>query len=315
MIKTRDPKTSVYTTTDRLMALEREGRLPDFHGRQRSNSLLAGQHGSRMRGRGLDFDELRRYSRGDDIRHLDWRATRRAGIPFVRSFTEERDRPAMILCDQRMDMLFGSSYLLKATAAAEVAALSAWISFHAGDRVGGIVFNDQRFDTVTPHRSRGRVADLLTRISRQNQALRADKETPRNVGQLDRVISGCLANACHDQTVCIISDFAGITERTLGLLKQLSFHNDVLAIQIYDPVAVSLPDDGVVTVAEDQVEVTLDLGHSGTRASLAAFLEERFRIVDEHLRRSRVPHLKISTGEPTVPQLRRALGLAGVERR
>ena len=315
MVQSRTDNTGVFTTTDRLMALEPEGRLPDFHGRQRSNSLLAGQHGSRMRGRGLDFDELRRYTRGDDIRHVDWRATRRAGTPFVRSFTEERDRPTMILCDQRMDMLFGSSLLLKATAAAEVSALAAWIAFHAGDRVGGIVFNDQRLDTVTPHRSRRRVADLLTRIARQNQALRVDNDAPRKVGQLDKVISGCLANAYHDQTVCIVSDFAGITERTLGLLQQLSFHNDVLAIQVYDPLAVTLPDAGVVTVAEDQVEVTLDLGHAGVRNSLADFLTERFRIVDEHLRRSRVAHLKISTGEATVPQLRRALGLVGAQRR
>lgn len=316
MIKSRgDSPPEVYTSIEHLMRLESEGRLPDFHGRQRTNSLLAGQHGSRMRGRGLDFDELRRYGKGDDIRHLDWRATRRTGTPFVRSFTEERDRPTMVLCDQRMDMLFGSTHLLKATAAAEVAALIAWIAFYAGDRVGGIVFNDQRLDAVTPHRSRNRVTDLLTRITRQNQALQATNELPRQAGQLDRVLSGCLAYAYHDQTVCIVSDFAGITERTLGLLKQLSFHNDVLAVQIYDPMAVTLPESGVVTVVEDQKEVTLNLGHAGTRIRLADFLNERFRNVDEHLKHSRVPHLKISTGEATVPQLRRALGLLGVQRR
>ncbi|SDW97699.1 DUF58 domain-containing protein [Marinobacter mobilis] len=305
----QDDIRQVFASVDQLMRLEADGRLPDFHGRQRATSQLAGRHGSRIRGRGLDFDQLRHYQRGDDLRHLDWRATQRTGHPFVRSFAEERDRPTLVLCDQRMDMLFGSSLLLKATAAAHVAAVAAWVAFHAGDRVGGIVFTDQLLDTVTPHRSRQRVSDLLTRIARHNQALSTDNTTPRNEGQLDRVISRCLATAHHDQTVCIVSDFAGVSERTLGLLRQLAQHNDVLAFQIYDPLAVDLPRSGVVTVAEDEARVTLDFGHDRSRAELANFLQQRFHEVDDLLRRSQVPHLKISTAEPSVPQIRQALGL------
>ncbi len=310
MIDTRTDNTvEVYTTTERLMRLEAEGRLPDFHGRQRTRSLLSGQRGSRMRGRGLDFDELRRYSKGDDIRHLDWRATQRTGTPLVRSYTEERDRPTLILCDQRMDMLFGSTLLLKATAAAEVAALIAWVAFHAGDRVGGLVFNDQEIDIVTPHRSRQRVADLLSRITCRNRALHVGHQQPRNRDQIDRVLSRTLAQARHDQTICIVSDFSGLTERTLGLLQQLSQHNDVLAVQIYDPLGMELPDHGVVTVVDNQAEVTLDLGHAATRERLTDFMLARFRDIDDHLRRSHFPHIKISTALPTLPQLRQALGL------
>ena len=304
-----DTQENVFTTTERLLQLEVEGRLPDFHGRPRATSVLAGRHESRMRGRGLDFDELRHYSNGDDIRHLDWRATQRTGTPIMRSYSEERDRPTMVLCDQRMDMLFGSSLHLKATAAAEAAAIVAWMAFQSGDRVGGIVFTDQRLDVVTPHRSRHRVTDLLTRLARHNQALNKLNEVRRNTAQLDKAISRCLASANHDTTICIVSDFAGITEKTLGLLQQLSFHNDVLAIQVYDPLAVTLPHSGVVTVVEDDAEITLNLGSASTRHDLAGFLDERFRMVDNLLRRSRVPHLKISTSEPTVGQMRRAMGL------
>lgn len=316
MKRTREQGDSeVFTSTERLLRLEAEGPLPDFHGRQRSRSLLAGRHGSRMRGRGLDFDELRRYNRGDDIRHLDWRATQRTGTPLVRSFTEERDRPTLILCDQRMDMLFGSTLLLKATAAAEVAALLGWISFHAGDRVGGIVFNDQSIDSVTPHRSRQRVIDLLSRIARHNRALHVDNTAARAPDQLDRVLSRALVQARHDQTLCIVSDFSGLTERTLGLLQQLAMHNDVLAVQIYDPIALNLPRQGIVNLSEDQTRVRLDLGQTSTRETLASFLAQRFQTVDDHLRHSHLPHLKISCGEPVLPQLRRALGLLGAQRR
>lgn len=299
----------VYTSVEALMRLEAYARLPEFTSVRRSRSVQLGQHHSRLRGRGLDFDQLRRYDRGDDIRHLDWRVTQRTGVPYVRSFTEERDRPTLILCDQRMDMFFGSSYLLKSTAAAEAAALLAWVALQAGDRVGGSVFNDQLIEVVSPHRSRQRVCDLLTRIARQNQALSSDNSLARSAGQLDKVISGSLANAYHDQTLCIVSDFAGISERTLALLQQLSFHNNVIAIQIYDPLALSLPRSGVTQVVEDQVEVSLDLGHNATRNHLEAFLQQRFNAVDELLRRSQVAQVKISTGQPIAAQLAQALPL------
>lgn len=305
----------VFTSIERLLRLEEAGRLPDFHGRQRTRSLLAGRQGSRMRGRGLDFDELRRYHPGDDIRHLDWRATQRSGTPLVRSFTEERDRPTLIICDQRMDMLFGSRLLLKATAAAEVSALAAWIAFHAGDRVGGIVFNDQDLEFLAPHRSRQRLTELLGHIARYNQSLNVDNRQPRQHGQLDRVLSSALANARHDQTICIVSDFAGLTERSLGLLQQLSFHNDVLAVQIVDPIGSQLPQQGVITLSDDHAEARLDLGHTASRKQLGDYLQQRFHTVDDHLRRSHLPHLKISTGDPTLPQVRRALGLLGEQRR
>lgn len=94
----------VYVSLAQLMALEFKARDLSFLARQPQGSILAGNHASRLRGRGLNFDELRRYQPGDDLRHLDWRASLRTGKPVVRTFTEERDRPALIVVDQRMSM-------------------------------------------------------------------------------------------------------------------------------------------------------------------------------------------------------------------
>jgi uncharacterized protein (DUF58 family) len=89
------------------MALEFKARGLSLVARQPRSSLLAGNHGSRLRGRGLDFEELRRYLPGDDLRALDWRASSRLGKPFVKTYREERDRPALLVVDQRMNMYFG----------------------------------------------------------------------------------------------------------------------------------------------------------------------------------------------------------------
>lgn len=115
------PDGFVYASLPQLMALEHHSRGLSFLSRQPLSSILSGAHASRLRGRGLSFDELRNYTPGDDLRHLDARATLRYGKPFVRTFTEERDRPTLLLVDQRMNMYFGSRHCFKSVAAAQLA--------------------------------------------------------------------------------------------------------------------------------------------------------------------------------------------------
>ena len=121
----RDEDGLVYASLKQLLRLEQPSQQLSFSSRQPQGSILAGQHNSRLRGRGLNFEELRRYQPGDDLRHIDWRVSLRHGKPFVRSFSEERDRPALILVDQRMDMFFGSQRSMKSCTAAELA----WVWF------------------------------------------------------------------------------------------------------------------------------------------------------------------------------------------
>ena len=115
-----DPR--VHVSLAGLRGLEGRARALSFLPRQPARSALNGRHGSRMRGRGLNFEELRGYLPGDDIRAIDWKVTARTGRPHVRVMTEERDRPALIVADQRMSMFFGSRLNMKSVTAAEAAA-------------------------------------------------------------------------------------------------------------------------------------------------------------------------------------------------
>ena len=119
-----DPR--VHASLDHLRSLEGLAKGLRFLPRQPSRSVLNGRHASRLRGRGLNFEEMRDYLPGDDIRAIDWKATARTGKPHVRVFTEERDRPALLVVDQRMSMYFGSSLNMKSVTAAEAAALTAF---------------------------------------------------------------------------------------------------------------------------------------------------------------------------------------------
>ncbi|MEK1941612.1 MAG: DUF58 domain-containing protein [Pseudomonas sp.] len=301
----------VYTGLAELMALEFKARGLSFAARQPLASILAGAHASRLRGRGLNFEELRRYQPGDDLRHLDWRASLRTGKPFIRSYSEERDRPALIVVDQRMAMFFGSARGFKSVTAAELGALAAWMAFQAGDRVGGLVFNDQRIDAIAPLRSRARIQQLCASIARQNQALHVGNPDAEGETQLDLVLHRCLGVAKHDHLLCIVSDFAGAGPRTLQLLRELSAHNDVVAMQVFDPLALKLPDSGRVRVTQGQLQVDVAVGRQQVRKPLSDFLTGRLHDVATLLRRSQVPLMLFSSGEESLPQLRRELGRGG----
>ncbi|MCO7515164.1 DUF58 domain-containing protein [Pseudomonas guariconensis] len=299
---------AVYASLEQLMLLEHRVRGLSFLSRQPLSSVLSGNHAARLRGRGLSFDELRQYTPGDDLRHLDWRASLRYSKPFVRSYTEERDRPTLVLVDQRMSMYFGSQRVFKSVTAAELGAIGAWMALHAGDRVGGLVFGDKDIESIRPLRSRARVEALCAAIVRHNHRLHAMQADDEQAGQLDRVLRHCLGIAGHDHLIVIISDFAGVTEQTLQLLRQLAAHNDVLALQVFDPIALQVPDRGRLTVTQGQVQVELEIERRQVNRPLGDFLAGRLKDVATLLRRSQVPLMMFSTGRDSLEQLRAELG-------
>ena len=298
----------VHPSLSELMALEAAVGGLSFIARQPLGSVLAGQHGSRLRGRGLDFSELRRYVVGDDLRQLDPRASLRYGKPYVRSYTEERDRPAMIVVDQRMSMFFGSVRSFKCAVAARLAALTAWMAYRGGDRVGGLVFDDDGVQAIKPLRSRDCVRALLAEVTRANAALSAERQGGPAASLLNAALRGALAHAQHDFLVCIISDFADADDDTLRSLRLLAAHNDVLAVLVYDPMAQELPRKGRVVVAQGELQLEIAVGRQRERQPLADFFSGRLRQVADLLRRSHVPLLSIDTVDDQLAQLRCELG-------
>src|SRR5215813_3367976 len=109
----------VYVDLATLIALEQRARTVSFLPRQPAHSLLAGRYASRMRGRGLNFEEIRDYRPGDDVRSIDWKVTARLQDPHVRVFNEERDRQGLLVVDQRLSMFFGSRLAMKSVTAAQ----------------------------------------------------------------------------------------------------------------------------------------------------------------------------------------------------
>src|SRR4249919_1299869 len=161
----------VYVDLEHLITLEQRGKRVSLLPRQPVHSLLSGRYASRMRGRGLNFEEIRDYRPGDDVRSIDWKVTARLQKPHVRVFNEERDRQALLVVDQRLAMFFGSRLAMKSVTAAQAAAIGAWRVLGVGDRVGAIVFNDRGLVEFRARRSRSTVLQILSAIVAKNRAL------------------------------------------------------------------------------------------------------------------------------------------------
>src|SRR6056300_461999 len=151
------PARGAYATLEDLIALRFPAQQLRLARRKKALSALTGPNKSNFRGRGIDFEEVRSYQPGDDIRTIDWRVTARTGSAHTKLFREERERPVLVVVDQRSSMFFGSSHCFKSVLAAQLASLIAWSALDAGDRVGGLVFNGEEHREIRPRRSRKNV--------------------------------------------------------------------------------------------------------------------------------------------------------------
>ena len=299
----------VYVDLEQLIALEQKGRKVSLLPRQPVHSLLSGRYASRMRGRGLNFEEIRDYRSGDDVRSIDWKVTARLQSPHVRVFNEERDRQGVLVVDQRLSMFFGTRRAMKSVTAAEIAAVVAWRILSVGDRVGGIVFNDRSIEEVRPQRSRRIVLQYLTKLAEQNQALGIGRGITRDATMLNRALDRIRRVAAHDATVVIFSDFDGADETTRHAIAALAAHNTVIAVLIHDPSQSELPAAGRMTVTDGELQIALDVAHGSTRQNILDMSKTRLRSVFEWTRDFGVPVLPLSTAEEPVNQLHHLLGL------
>lgn len=297
----------VHVSTEQLVALEARARELTFVQKARSHQQMAGRMQSALRGRGLIFEELREYLPGDDIRSVDWRVTARTSRPVVRIYGEEKERPAILVVDQRINMFFGSRRSMKSVTAAEAAMLCAWRILGSGDRVGGFVFGDTGISEVRPHRSRNAVIALADRIAEKNARLSAAYADAPASTALDDALRRTASIARHDHLVVIVSDFDGHGAVTRDLLLQLSAANDVICLLIYDPFLLELPNSGEIVVSGGALQAELSLGRSAVRAAIGKFATDRGNELRAWQKELGLPMLPISAAGETAPQLRKLL--------
>jgi uncharacterized protein (DUF58 family) len=311
-IKKRQPgrraPAEVYADLDELMRLRFKASGFSFLPRQPVHSVLSGQHASKLRGRGLNFEELRGYLPGDDTRHIDWKVTARTREPYVRVFTEEKDRTVWLLVDQRLSMFFGSKGKMKSVIAAEAAAIAAWRVLAQRDRVGALVYDDTDIRVIPPHRSEQRVTQILKCIVAKNHALDARTVIPPEPGMLNRALRRVTALARHDCLVCLIGDATGIDEKTRQHVTRLTEHNDVLSVFVYDPLEQAVPAAGRLVFSDGTSQLEFDTAQRRPRQAYQDDFQQRIDRMAATSRKHAIPLLRISTAAGVLEQVRDQLG-------
>jgi len=288
-----------------LLAYQRYHSLLDLSPKMAIQSKLAGSYLAKTKGRGMEFDEVRHYQPGDDVRTIDWRVTARTGKVHTKLFREEKERPVFILTDLSNSMQFGSALLFKSVQAAHLAALLAWHVRERGDKLGGLIFSDNQLQELKPaSRSQAvlRYLNALIRVQRQQTAFRTM--------QLDQALA-LLRRLVHPGAlVYLISDFRQLTEQGWRHLQVIRHHNEISAVQITDPLDLAWPTQatGQVRLRSNHEHSLLDLGAQQQRTLYEQQQMQQQQQLKTNFAQLGCRFLTLSSAEPLLNQLNRSWG-------
>jgi uncharacterized protein (DUF58 family) len=306
-----------YIDLDDMISARFSAKDLKLQQRRKALSLLAGPNKTNFRGRGIDFEEVRAYQAGDDIRTIDWRVTARSGKAYTKLFQEERERPMLVVTDQRQSMFFGSQTCFKSVMACYLGALIAWSGLQNSDRVGGLVFGNSRQQEIRPRRSRQSALALIHLMLEFNQALTKDSGLEVSSAQrLEESLIELRRIARPGSTIYIISDFAGFNDGdVLKHLHQLSRHCEITALYIVDPLEKQLPPPGQYTVTNGSQRSQIHTGSNKAQRNYKQQFEDKQKELKQQLGKLGIPLIEVSTEQAPLQHLLRYYGTAtGVKR-
>jgi len=301
MKKEEHNNSNIFLTLEHLLKFEWISSALNLRaGKQRSNSVLSGRYASRLRGRGLDFEEARPYVIGDDIRNIDWNVTAKTGKTHTKVFTEEKEKPAFIFVDQSPTMGFGSKNKTKAVVAGELASLIAHKIKKSGDRVGGLVFSGDGYELVTPKRDKRNITYLLQKIVEANQNIYKPKEFNFE-SSLVEMMSKLHNVITHDFLVFIISDFYRYSDSVLQYLSQLSIHNDLILIKVFDKLEAQIPTEKIV-LSNKKYQINIDGKNKKIKEELSSDFDTNYKNFKSELEKYEITIFKINTSDSVEDQ-------------
>jgi uncharacterized protein (DUF58 family) len=253
------------------------------------SETLAGQYHSVFKGQGMNFEEVREYQPGDEVRTIDWNVTARMNHPFVKKFVEERELTLMLVVDVSGSGLFGSREQSKRELAAEIASVLAFSAIRNNDKVGLILFTDTVEKFIPPRKGRKHVLRVIREV--------LFFEPQRRGTDLNQALDFLLRVTPHKAITAIISDFIGspalsrtgrhrlrpqlmllesLAQASFTMLRQANRRHDVVAVQITDPCELELPALGRLVLEDAETGEIVEVG-TGDARKRAAFAERQMR--------------------------------------
>jgi uncharacterized protein (DUF58 family) len=260
------------------------------------DTVFAGNYHSVFKGRGMNFEDVREYQPGDEIRAIDWNVTARLGNAFVKKFTEERELTVMLIVDVSASGNFGSTTQSKRELAAEVACLLAFSAIRNNDKVGLLLFTDRVELFIPPKKGRSHTLRLIREVLFFEPAGRGT-DPALALDYLNRIVT-------RRAVVFFISDFqAPDFSHTLAVSGR---RHDFIAVHIQDERETVLPNIGIITLedAETGEQIEINTADRTTRARFNNLADEKERALARTLRRNNIDAITLRTSEDYLPALR-----------
>ena len=297
--------TGAYIELDDLIGARFAAKDVNLQQRRKALSLLAGPNKTNFRGRGIDFEEVRAYQPGDDIRTIDWRVTARSGKAHTKLFNEERERPLLIVNDQRQNMFFGSQHCFKLTLACYLSALIAWAGLQQGDRIGGLIFGNNSHHELRPRRSRQSVLSLIQHCQDYNKKLNSHSGVQLSATeQLKDTLIELRRIAKPGSALFLISDFSGYNdEEVKKQLYLLSKHCEITAFFVYDKLEKNLPLAGQYTVTDGENKRQFFSGDKKLREQYSQLFQQKLTDLHTLFSKAGIPLIEIGTHQSPLKRL------------
>lgn len=262
----------ISLSIEELIPYQTKTSLIDLTAAKNLRSKLSGNYLSRMKGRGMEFDEVRHYQTGDDIRAIDWRVTARTGKTHTKLFREEVERPVLITTDLTPSMKFGSQLLFKSVQAAHIASLVAWHVKSRGDRIGGIVFNQNKHCELKPRSRKEGVLHYLHALCQIHNNVDTPSELPSDTelkshNAFEDNCARLRQLARPGSLVYLITDAQQLSKDALRHLSEISRHCELVVCLVTDPLEHQLPQSTSklnVALTDGEQRVQLTLGDKNT---------------------------------------------------
>lgn len=286
-----------------LLYYQSKTSLISLEPRRTVQAKLAGSYLTKMKGRGMEFDEARHYQPGDDIRAIDWRVTARTGKTHTKLFREEKERPVFLVVDLSNSMHFGTQLLFKSVQAAHLASLVAWCAAKRGDRIGGLVFNQQEHREFKPMTRQKAVLSLLNGLRQMHQP------HATNNNEHDSLTEACarIRRLAHPGSIVImISDFLNFSEKAQQHINRVARHCEVLAYRVSDVFEHQLPHvktPQIVSITDGVNKQSFTLGAKKQAQAYEKAHQQEFDEVKRRLQQSLVQVIDVSAASPLEAQL------------
>ena len=282
----------IEITLDELINARRLAQRLRLSPRNVARAQRGGAHLSRFRGRGIDFDEVRVYQPGDDIRSMDWRVTARTGRPHAKVFREERERPVLFAVDLGASMQFGTRVAFKSVTAAKAAAFWAWCAARHGDRVGGVLLRVHDSVDCKPRVGSAGVLRLLHALA--EPVIPSTAAPAQGVEQMLQR----LRSVAHPGSLIVwISDFRGLHAGHAAALSELLHHSELVAVQIYDTLEAQLPPPGRYSVSDGHQSLVVDAADPALRNAYQQHFAQHTHALQTLLNALSIHLLRIATHE------------------